>query len=570
MKKVASLLLLMAILTSCTTPEVVVEQANEEIDVVNTDYVVWGKANSHFNVYGNVLNNNLKVLTSNINGKVTYLQCEAGQKVNRGTVIARITPDPNSLSYKNNVVQLNSLKSQLANLKQIRATTISNFESRNRQLKLKESELQNQLNTVNQTIWNDNQWVKNQLKIIEESLVLLEKNRESSIANIDDSILNLRKTAYNNIESGLKRLDETFGITEKNKDLNDKYEDYIGAKNTSKRNTLKVQVKQLIADFEKQDGKLSLYSDENLSAELSNISNVFKESADVVDNSISSMGALTQATIDGLYKEFLAISNGLITAKNNYDTLINTRKTTVLKFDSEVKKLESSQSELNTKTTNLTSNISTINNNSENIKEQYKDLENTKSSTLKEMDINILGVEQAINQLNITFREDVVYAGTVGTIKTKNISKNNNLAIGTPVCTIVPDDNSLKLEVYSPNALKMWMEFKYYFEGELIGTGSIISESPVRNAMTQNYTYDGKIDFEKFKEGDYVDVKVITQVSSEEIWIPINYIFPKLDGYYVNMKNGDTTKVTKVEIGKMNNWEILIKSGIDFWDTLQQ
>jgi hypothetical protein len=40
MKKVASLLLLMAILTSCTTPEVVVEQANEEIDVVNTDYVV--------------------------------------------------------------------------------------------------------------------------------------------------------------------------------------------------------------------------------------------------------------------------------------------------------------------------------------------------------------------------------------------------------------------------------------------------------------------------------------------------------------------------------------------------
>jgi hypothetical protein len=56
------------------------------------------------------------------------------------------------LSYKNNVVQLDSLKSQLANLKQIRATTISNFESRNRQLKLKESELQNQLNTVNQTI----------------------------------------------------------------------------------------------------------------------------------------------------------------------------------------------------------------------------------------------------------------------------------------------------------------------------------------------------------------------------------------------------------------------------------
>lgn len=570
MKKVTSLLLLMAILTSCSNPEIVVEQEAEEISTINTDYVVWGKANSYFNVYGNVLNNNLKVWTSNINGKVTYLQCEAGQRVNRGTVIARITPDPNSLSYKNNVVQLNSLKSQLANLKQIRATTISNFESRNRQLKLKESELQNQLNTVNQTIWNDDKWVKNQLKIIEESLVLLEKNRESSLANIDDSISNLRKTAYNNIESGLKRLDETFGLTEKNEELNDQYEDYLWAKNTATKNAVKVKIKQLIADFDKQDENLSLYSDENLSSNLAYISDIFKESADVVDNSISSIGSFSQTTIDGLYKEFVAISNGLITAKNNYDTLINTRKTTVLKFDAEVKKLESTQSELNTKTTTLTSNISTINNNSENIKEQYKDLENTKNSTIKEMDINILWVEQAINQLNITFREDVIYAGTVGTIKTKNISKNNNVAIGTPVCTIVPDDNSLKLEVYSPNALKMWMEFKYYFEGEPMWTGSIISESPVRNAMTQNYTYEGKIDFSKFKEGDYIDVKVITQVSNEEIWIPINYIFPKLDGYYVNMKNWDETITRKVEIGKMNNGEILIKSGIDFWDTLQQ
>jgi hypothetical protein len=36
------------------------------------------------------------------------------------------------------------------------------------------------------------------------------------------------------------------------------------------------------------------------------------------------------------------------------------------------------------------------------------------------------------------------------------------------------------------------------------------------------------------------------------------------------MKNWDETTTRKVEIGKMNNGEILIKSGIDFWDTLQQ
>jgi hypothetical protein len=40
MKKVTSLLLLMAILTSCSNPEIVVEQEAEEISTTNTDYVV--------------------------------------------------------------------------------------------------------------------------------------------------------------------------------------------------------------------------------------------------------------------------------------------------------------------------------------------------------------------------------------------------------------------------------------------------------------------------------------------------------------------------------------------------
>jgi hypothetical protein len=135
---------------------------------------------------------------------------------------------------------------------------------------------------------------------------------------------------------------------------------------------------------------------------------------------------------------------------------------------------------------------------------------------------------------------------------------------------IVPEIDSLKLEIYSPNQLSTWMEFKYYKDSEYYGTWVIVTESPVKDTMTQNYTYEAEIDFSSFKEWDYLDIKVMTEVSKGEIWLPINYVFPKLDWYYVNLLVWDNIISTKVEVWKMNNWEIHILSGIENWDTIVQ
>lgn len=569
MKKVIALLLLTAFLTSCGSSDELIE-SQVIWETTSVDYVVWGKDNANINVYWNILNNNVKDITTNIAWKVSVLQCIEGQEVGYNTVIARISPDTNSLSYQNNLVQINSLKSQLSNLQQIRTTAIANFDSKYRQLGLQESEIENQIDSVNSTIWDDSQGIKNQLKLIEESMVLLEQNKISSLNNIDDSVINLKKTSFNAIESGLKRLDEIYGISYKNRDLYDEYEDYLGVKNTWLKNTHIAKIKVLLNDFETQNDEFSGLTNQQVTAKINDISQLFKESSDVVNNSVSSVGSLSQATIDSLYNEFLGISNQLINLKNNLDTLVNSRNTTEISFQAQQKELESSKSQLLTQQTTLNSNIKTLSNNNENLKEQYEDLKNTKESTLQEMDINILNVKQAISQLNISFKEDVLYAGTIGTVKTKHVSQNNNVQAWSPICTIVPKDNSLKLEIYSPQSLSKGMEFKYYYDGDLAGTGSIVSESPVRNAQTQNYTYEGEIDFSNYKQWDYLDIKVISQVSSDEIWIPINYVFPKLDGYYVQMKTADSVEDKKVEIWKMNNWEILILSGVDFWDTLQQ
>ena len=166
MKKIIATLLLVAFITSCGSQEISTSTEKKDMQPENSaEYIVGGKDNAHINVYGNILSNNVKNITSNIAGTVNLLQCEEWQAVNSNTVIARITPDKNSLSYQNNLVQLNSLKAQLSNLEQIKTTTINNFESQFRQLGLKESEIENQLDSVNNNIWNEDKGLKNQLKI---------------------------------------------------------------------------------------------------------------------------------------------------------------------------------------------------------------------------------------------------------------------------------------------------------------------------------------------------------------------------------------------------------------------
>lgn len=569
MKKILTLLLLITFITSCTsTPEVEEETATQEVTVEN--YVVGWKASSYYNVYWNILNNNLNTLTSNISGQITYLSCEAWTKVTKDTIIAKISPDSNSLTYKNNLVQLNSLKSQLTNLKQIRSTTVSDYESKYKQLKLQETELANQLNIVNNNIWDEDWWIANQLSIIEESLVILDNNEASSLKSIDDSITNLGKTAYNSAKNAIKRLDEVFWITDKNKDLNDDFDKFLWTKDSSSKNNLKNKLILVIDEMENTEDNFTNYTSDELSAKLSEYSELLSDAADVIDNSIVSSWSFTSAEISSLYSEFINYSDALVSYKSTLDTAINQRVTTIWTYAWNRKELESTKSELETNVNTLNSNKDTINNNWNNLEEQYVSLENSKSSTLKTMDNNIISVQQAINQLNISFNDDVIYAWINWTVKTKSASINNNVNIWTPICVIVPENNSLKLEIYSPNVLDLWMVFEYYKDEEFIWKGKIISESPVRNSTTQNYTYEWEINFADFKEWDYLDIKVITETVGDEVWVPLKFIFPKLDWYYVNLKTAEWLEVKKIEVGKMNNGEMNVLSWLEYWDTLQQ
>jgi hypothetical protein len=68
---------------------------------------------------------------------------------------------------------------------------------------------------------------------LESNLELLKKAKTDALEKINIS----RESLFTNMNSisgdNLLKIDETFGITIMNRDLNDKYEDYLSAKNSS-------------------------------------------------------------------------------------------------------------------------------------------------------------------------------------------------------------------------------------------------------------------------------------------------------------------------------------------------
>ena len=111
MKKNIAIILLFIFLVSCSNPQIE-ETSNTWNLEKNTEkeiYTVWLKENNFVNVYWNIVNSTLKVISPNISGKISYLNCEPGKKVSPNTLIASISPNFDWQAYQNSSIQVNTL-----------------------------------------------------------------------------------------------------------------------------------------------------------------------------------------------------------------------------------------------------------------------------------------------------------------------------------------------------------------------------------------------------------------------------------------------------------------------------
>lgn len=213
MKKTLTFLILISFLASCTQKEeIIIPEEKSETQ----KYTVWLKENNFVNIYWNIVNSTLKVIAPNISGKVTTLNCEPWKKVWAKTLIATISPNYDWPAYQNSAVQNQALIEQIQKLNDIKSFTIENFESQKKQILLKKEELANSRTNISENIWDEKSWIKNQEKIIDDSIALLKQNNKEAEDDIKSQIANLRKNTYNTLTKASKKLDEVYTISDKN------------------------------------------------------------------------------------------------------------------------------------------------------------------------------------------------------------------------------------------------------------------------------------------------------------------------------------------------------------------
>ena len=88
-----------------------------------SSYVVWNSPSSQKALYGTVIADTIKTITTNRGGILDYVNCQPGKQVYKDTVIAKITPNADDLTYQNSNIQLSTLQEQLNNLTTIFSLT---------------------------------------------------------------------------------------------------------------------------------------------------------------------------------------------------------------------------------------------------------------------------------------------------------------------------------------------------------------------------------------------------------------------------------------------------------------
>lgn len=265
MKKIITPILLATfVLSSCgtaPTPEQKVETATKSVKIatVKPDYFT-----ENTKLIGKIATEKDAVISSQTSGVIKMINATAGKHVKAGEVLASIdfsstalgaTLDNATTAYSNAVTSYGltkeSVQKDLENAKialdTARTSKENTYASTERQLQLAETQLDNILTQKSNTT-----------KTTTISLDLARKSRDSAKQNIDNfertstetlKSLQTKKSglyattrtsidsALASIDSALTQADLILGVTDKNKNTNDAYEIYLGAKNTSSKTT---------------------------------------------------------------------------------------------------------------------------------------------------------------------------------------------------------------------------------------------------------------------------------------------------------------------------------------------
>lgn len=493
-------------------------------------YRVWTISNIQEQLYGIVISDKIVNLTTSIAGTIEQLSCQPGERVFKGQNLVQIIPSSDDVGGQNNFNQKQLFSQQLDILKK-------NLENLEKQKTLTSGDLQLQISSLNDQY---------------QSLL---NSKNIDLQRIQRTLDNTRKSIYNTVTQVFITFDQNFGVT--NKEKNKDYDLYISAKNPQ----LRRNAQEIFGQLQLKSNKIITgMTNDELSLYLSDVANFLTIASEAINNSIvTSIFPQTSSSpvipsIDGLYSIFTNASNGLLASKTNYDSTVASYNATENTYNNQINTLKIN-------ITNLSGNKSTLSDIG--IDTQLNSLRSQIAST-----------ELQYQSLSNTLNGETLFAPFDGIVKSKQVNVWNKVAVNTSICQIAPLGKGVyKIQIFSPEKISL----RSYVEmidsrDQLVATGLIENELPFLDTITQTFAYE-LVNFNQLtnlKENDRLTILIEKESFEKEIWIPIDLVVPKLEGYFVNKKVWTGSKEIKVKVWPINNNMIQITSGLKLSDILIQ
>ncbi len=469
------------------------------------------------------------------------------------------------------------------------------------------------------------------LEIAEKNLEIFIKQNSQSLNNSQSSksttILNIENDFLSylwDIKIIIDQADQILWITDKNKDLNDDYDQYLSAKNTGLKYEAKQSLRENLQELETLKVLINNYDysweKEKISEILTNILDIYSHSYETldslyeaVDSSIVSVGSLSQSEINSMKSSTLSNRNNTLnkisqirsqinTLENltDLDLLSDSQQTELLskqesinnqKFSLEKAKqsLEIAKNDFNEMLANQKVELENKQNNLDDKKKSY-DLAIIKQEELLEWPTqkNILRATNSIKQAEIKLQsaydslEDYqIIAPFDGIITNNDYQVWDKITNDTNKSIYIENQDQLQLTVTIDQVDIVNVEeldsaivtFDAYPDLEVAAEVSRIDTTPVVNSWVVSYEVYIRLTDENFDKKILswmtADIEIFTEKLDNIIAIDSSYISQDTNSNsVVNVKNNDKIQKTIVEVWATVDGKSQIISGLEVWDVI--
>ncbi len=611
MKKYISLILIsLLFLSSCSTPKEKKVVKNYKTAEVFEGVV---RESDYFVTYTDSFNKT--PLAPKVWGRITAIYKKVWDKVKSWELIATLDSTEAKTAYGSAWWVISSLEdlkisTSLAYDKQIEAT----------REKLNQLEAWKDISDISIS-WAD-KWLEdtknitdNQIETVKaqiEQAKLWLNTAKTQLQNTKDSFTQKEKDLYTNSKNAVSAsfilannalgfLDEIFWVTEDNKDKDDRFEDYLWAKNYSKKHELRVKIEKAIYDLkvlEKETKNLS--SKEETLKKLrkvykffnSQLKSILSDSYSVVDDSVTSVWSLADAQINAFKKTITEFQTknekiilsvewnytlGLKWAIDNIENFDKTKKSNLDMLEKWVenaekqievlnKTLEMYKAQSSWQITKVETWLSQAKKQKEIVLSQIQEakagieaIKEKKRASLSEIDAKIAEARWWLNTAWVMIENWKIYSNIDWIIVKKMLDVGTVISAWMPIL-IVSDDFSIKLEVLVSeelsNTLKLWdiAEVKVDWIDEL-QKATITNIFPAKDMITKRVWVELKLENSenKIKLASYSKVYFSDLDSPKWIVIPNSALLEKFMIPWVYVLENNKAVFKKIKILKQND-----------------